>query len=135
MDEKQADICFLTTFLLILAGSCGNKETVQAAQEVLDALYVYQWADLSVKKSGQLDSLNTSVLYTKRLLEYNSQANYIDLSTLEQNLLSEEMQGIIMYLNARWVSSSCTRGLGGGWKTTNDNERQGQNILSHHYCQ
>ena len=100
-----------------------EQTMLKAGQEVSDALFAYQQADIKCKKrSGQLDALNKSVLYTKRLLEYNSQTNYTDVLTSEQNLLSAEMQGIMDVLERKVSIINLYRALGGGWKTTGDDE-------------
>ncbi len=88
-----------------------------AGQEVSDALFAYQQADIKCeKRSKQLEALNKSVSYTKRLLEYNSQTNYTDVLTSEQNLLSAEMQGIMDVLERKVSIINLYRALGGGWK-------------------
>jgi len=101
-----------------------EQTMLKAGQEVTDALFAYQQADdiKYKKRSGQWDALNTSVLYAKRLLENNSQTNYTDVLTSEQNLLSVEMQGILDVLERKVSIINLYRALLRGWKITGDNE-------------
>lgn len=96
-----------------------QQTLLEAGQEVSDALFAYQQANIKFeKRTKQLDALNKSVSYTKRLLEYNSQTNYTDVLTSEQNLLSAEMQGIMDVLERKVSVINLYRALGGGWKVT-----------------
>ena len=100
-----------------------EQTLLTAGQEVSDALFAYQQADIKCEKRiGQLEALNKSVSYTKRLLEYSSQTNYTDVLTSEQNLLSAEMQGIMDVLERKVSVINLYRALGGGWQTMGEDE-------------
>ena len=100
-----------------------EQTLLTAGQEVSDALFAYQQADIKCEKRiGQLEALNKSVSYSKRLLEYSSQTNYTDVLTSEQNLLSAEMQGIMDVLERKVSVINLYRALGGGWQTMGEDE-------------
>ena len=67
----------------------------------------------------QLEALNKSVDYTKKLLQYNSQTNYTDVLTAEQSLLRAEINNINDVLAEKLALIDLYKALGGGWNSEN----------------
>jgi len=93
------------------------KETLlNATKEVSDALFSYQTAVLkSEVREKQIKALDQSVEYTKQLLAYGT-ANYTEVLTAEQNLLSAELNRVNDKLQQLQACVSLYRSLGGGLK-------------------
>jgi multidrug efflux system outer membrane protein len=94
------------------------RETLlTATQEVSDALYRYQAASNKISiRTKEIFFLQKSVDYTKELMKYNSNTNYTDVLTSEQNLLAAELSGIADKLQQLQAVVTLYSSLGGGWK-------------------
>jgi NodT family efflux transporter outer membrane factor (OMF) lipoprotein len=94
------------------------KQTVlNAGEEVSNALYSYQTAvEKEALRLQQIAYLEKSVDYTKELLKYSSKANYTDVLTSEQSLLSAQLSGVNDKLQQLTAVVSLYKSLGGGWK-------------------
>lgn len=94
-----------------------QKSLLKAGEEVSNALFSYQTAlgQQSIR-TKQLQSLQKSVDFTKKLLRYSSATNYTDVLTSEQNLLSAELDNIGDKLQQWQAVISLYRALGGGWQ-------------------
>ncbi len=89
---------------------------LEAGKEVSDALFAYQTASSKTEtRELQLEALHKSVEYTKKLLQYNSQTNYTDVLTSEQNLLAAEVGNINDILERKIALVNLYKALGGGW--------------------
>jgi len=94
-----------------------QKSLLKAGEEVSNALFSYQTAiDQQSIRAKQLQSLQKSVDFTKKLLRYSSATNYTDVLTSEQNLLSAELDNIGDKLQQWQALISLYRALGGGWQ-------------------
>jgi NodT family efflux transporter outer membrane factor (OMF) lipoprotein len=93
------------------------RETVlNAAKEVSDALFSYQTGVTKAEvREKQIKALELSVEYTKQLLAYGT-ANYTEVLTAEQNLLSAELNRVNDKLQQLQACVSLYRSLGGGLK-------------------
>ncbi|UZR96850.1 efflux transporter outer membrane subunit [Chondrinema litorale] len=89
---------------------------LKAGQEISDAYNSFQKANLKIEKRVlQLEALSKSVDDTKKLLQYNSQTNYTDVLTSEQNLLAAEIGNVNDILEQKIALINLYRALGGGW--------------------
>ena len=96
MDEKQPDIIFFDHCPNSIGWFIwGERDCPSCPRGLVYTVCLSTGRYQVQKRLGQLDALNTSVLYTKRLLEYNSQTNYADVLTPGQNLLFSGMKGIM----------------------------------------
>lgn len=91
------------------------EQTVLAAgQEVSDILFSYQ---LSVSKNpirqDQINSLNTAVYFTQELLKAG-EANYTEVLSAEQNLLSAQLDQVNDKLEQLQYGVNLYKALGGG---------------------
>ena len=87
-----------------------------AGQEVSDAISLYQTAmDKVSVRSNQLTALQRSVEYSQELLRYGS-ANYTEVITARQSLLSAELSRVNDRLQQLQAIVNLYRALGGGWK-------------------
>lgn len=94
-----------------------QKSLLKAGEEVSNALFSYQTAiEQQSIRTKQLQSLQKSVDFTKKLLRYSSATNYTDVLTSEQNLLSAELDNIGDKLQQWQAVISLYRALGGGWQ-------------------
>nr|WP_157247308.1 efflux transporter outer membrane subunit [Pedobacter panaciterrae] len=94
-----------------------QKSLLKAGEEVSNALYSYQTAiEQQSIRTKQLQSLQKSVDFTKKLLRYSSATNYTDVLTSEQNLLSAQLDNIGDKLQQWQAVISLYRALGGGWQ-------------------
>ncbi|HEY0298499.1 MAG TPA: TolC family protein [Arachidicoccus sp.] len=94
-----------------------KKTWLTAGQEVSDALFQYQAAqDKIAVRSNEISNLLKSVDYTKELMKYTNKANYTDVLTSEQNLLSAQLSSISDKLQQLQAVVSLYVSLGGGWK-------------------
>lgn len=87
-----------------------------AGQEVSNTMGQYEnVADKISIRSKQLEALNKSVDYTKELLK-NGSANYTEVLTAQQNLLTAELNNVNDRLQQIKAFITLYRELGGGWK-------------------
>lgn len=94
-----------------------QKSLLKAGEEVSNALFSYQAAiEQQSIRTKQLQSLQKSVDFTKKLLRYSSATNYTDVLTSEQNLLSAQLDNIGDKLQQWQAVISLYRALGGGWQ-------------------
>ena len=94
-----------------------KKTLLTAGQEVSNALYNYQAAsDKIITRSQQISFLKKSVEYTKELLKYSAKANYTDVLTSEQSLLSAQLSSVNDKLQQLQAVVELYRSLGGGWR-------------------
>lgn len=92
-----------------------QKSLLVAGQEVSDALFSYQTAlEQQRIRTRQLESLEKSVDFNKKLLRYSSATNYTDVLTSEQNLLAAQMDGVNDRLQQWQAAIALYRALGGG---------------------
>lgn len=87
-----------------------------AGAEVSDALFLYHSGleKISVR-TKQIASLQLSVEYTQELL-LNGYANYNEVITARQSLLSAELGSVNDHLQLLLAVVSLYRSLGGGWQ-------------------
>jgi NodT family efflux transporter outer membrane factor (OMF) lipoprotein len=103
--------------LLQLRGSILN-----AGREVSNAMNQYQNADLRLDlRQKQLDALEKSVEFSRELLQYG-EANYTDVLTAQQNLLSAQLSNVSDKLQQLTAGVSLYRALGGGWDKLENEE-------------
>lgn len=93
-----------------------EQTVLSAGKEVTDILYSY---DLSLKNNSvrdqQIEACKASVYMTKELL-LNTDINYIEVITAEQNLLSAQLSKVDDRLEQLTYSVNLYRALGGGVK-------------------
>jgi len=90
---------------------------LQAGQEVSDALFAYEMARKKTEaRKRQLEALGLAVEYTKALLRYSSNTNYVDVLTAEQGLLSAQINSVNDWLQQLTAIVTLYRALGGGWR-------------------
>ena len=92
------------------------KNTIlNAGREVSNALSSYRNAeDKKELRTKELDALQKSVDYSQQLLKYGN-ANYTEVLTAQQNLLSAELSQINDQLQQLTSVVELYRALGGGW--------------------
>jgi NodT family efflux transporter outer membrane factor (OMF) lipoprotein len=94
-----------------------QKTLLTAGQEVSDALYNYHVATEKIEtRSHEIYFLQKSVDYTKELMKADAKANYTDVLTSEQNLLSAQLQGVDDKLQQLQAVVTLYANLGGGWR-------------------
>ena len=94
-----------------------QKTLLTAGQEVSDALYNYHVATEKIDtRSHEIYFLQKSVDYTKELMKADAKANYTDVLTSEQNLLSAQLQGVDDKLQQLQAVVTLYASLGGGWR-------------------
>jgi len=72
-----------------------QKVLLSAGSEVSNALFAYQIAERQQEiRMKQVEALQKSVDFTKKLLRYSSATNYADVLTSEQNLLAAQLEGV-----------------------------------------
>jgi len=99
---------FLVTF---------RQTVLNAGQEVSNALYSYHAAvEKEALRLQQINYLEKSVEYTRELLKYSSKANYLDVLTSQQALLSAQLNGVNDKLQQLTAVVSLYKSLGGGWR-------------------
>ena len=87
-----------------------------AGQEVSNALFAYQSAvDKASIRAKQLDALRRAVDYTQELLRAGF-ANYTEVLTAQQSLLSAQLSGVNDQLQQRQAVTDLYHALGGGWR-------------------
>lgn len=87
-----------------------------AGEEVSNALYSYQAAGDKVQvRAQQLDALEKSVTYSQALLK-NGFANYTEVLTAQQNLLTAQLNGVNDRQQQLLAVTMLYRALGGGWQ-------------------
>lgn len=93
-----------------------EKTLVTAGQEVSDALFAYQMATAKIAtRNSELMELEKSVSYTKELVRYGF-ANYTEVLTAQQNLLSARLNQVSDNLQGLQAVVYLYRSLGGGWQ-------------------
>lgn len=94
-----------------------EKTLLTAGQEVSNALFDYQSAsEKMVTRAKQIHFLEKAVEYTKELMRADAKANYTDVLTSEQNLLTAQLQGVDDRLQQLQAIVTLYSSLGGGWK-------------------
>lgn len=94
-----------------------EKTLLTAGEEVSNALFEYQTAtEKMATRAKQLHFLEKAVEYTKELMKADAKANYTDVLTSEQNLLSAQLQGVDDRLQQLQAVVVLYTSLGGGWK-------------------
>ncbi len=94
-----------------------EKILLTAGQEVSNALFDYQNAsEKIIVREKQIHFLQKAVDYTKELMRADAKANYTDVLTSEQNLLSAQLQGVDDHLQQLQAVVTLYSSLGGGWK-------------------
>jgi NodT family efflux transporter outer membrane factor (OMF) lipoprotein len=89
---------------------------LNAGNEVQNALGSYHTTvEKTQLREKQMDSLTQSVDYTRELLTYGS-ANYTEVLTAQQGLLSARLSSVNDRLQQLQAVVSLYRALGGGWK-------------------
>jgi len=89
---------------------------INAGNEVQNAMGSYQASEQKMQlRAKQVDALVKSVDYSKELLNYGS-ANYTEVLTAEQSLLSARLSSVNDHLQQLDAVVSLYRALGGGWK-------------------
>ena len=93
-----------------------EKIVLSAGQEVSDILFSFQ-SSLSKNetRSKQLEALETSVYFTQELLKAG-EANYTEVLTAQQNLLSAQLNQVSDKLEQLQYSVNLYKALGGGIK-------------------
>jgi outer membrane protein TolC len=93
-----------------------ERTLLTAGQEVSDALYAYQMATAKVTtRNNELMDLEKSVSYTQELVKYGF-ANYTEVLTAQQNLLSAQLNQVADYQQGLQAIVYLYRSLGGGWQ-------------------
>ncbi len=94
-----------------------GKILLTAGQEVSNALFNYQAAtDKIDTREKEIHFLQKSVDYTRELMKADAKANYTDVLTSEQNLLSAQLEGVDDRLQQLQAVVALYSALGGGWK-------------------
>ncbi|MDR1729794.1 MAG: efflux transporter outer membrane subunit [Prevotellaceae bacterium] len=91
-----------------------RKTVLSASQEVSDILFGFE-SSLSKNsiRQKQIEALNTSVYFTQELLKAG-EANYTEVLTAQQNLLSAQLSQVSDKLEQLQYSVNLYRALGGG---------------------
>lgn len=94
-----------------------EKTLLTAGQEVSNALFEYQSAtDKVATRTKEIHFLQKAVDYTRELMKADAKANYTDVLTSEQNLLSAQLNGVDDRLQRLQAVVTLYASLGGGWK-------------------
>jgi outer membrane protein, multidrug efflux system len=94
-----------------------EKTVLTAGREVSDALFSYQAATDKIEtRANEIHFLQKSVDFTRELMKADAKANYTDVLTSEQNLLSAQLQGVNDRLQQLQAIVMLYSDLGGGWK-------------------
>ncbi|NGP87228.1 efflux transporter outer membrane subunit [Fodinibius halophilus] len=89
---------------------------IKASQEVSNALSQYKNADQKLAmRQQQLSALKKAVKYSNELLTYGD-ANYTEVLTAQQQLLSAQINNINDRLQKLTAGVNLYRALGGGWE-------------------
>jgi len=93
-----------------------QKIVLTAGQEVSNSLFSYQSVlEKTNARDSQIVNLQKAVNYTQQLVRYSS-ANYTEVLTAEQNLLSAELGQVNDQLQKWQAIINLYSALGGGWK-------------------
>lgn len=93
-----------------------QKILLMAGEEVSNSLFNYQSAlEKTNSRDSQIVNLQKAVDYTQQLLR-NGFANYTEVLTAEQNLLSAELGQVNDQLQKWQAVVNLYRSLGGGWR-------------------
>ncbi|SMO37479.1 efflux transporter outer membrane subunit [Fodinibius sediminis] len=91
---------------------------LDASSEVSNALSQYQKTDRQLQlRQKQLEALENAVAYSRELLQYG-EANYTEVLTAQQQLLSAQLSNINDRLQQLTAGVDLYRALGGGWNKT-----------------
>src|SRR6202012_1762233 len=94
-----------------------EKTLLTAGQEGSNALFNYQAATDKINiREKEIHFLQKSVDYTRELMRADAKANYTDVLTSEQNLLSAQLEGVDDHLQQLQAIVTLYSSLGGGWK-------------------
>ena len=95
---------------------------LDASTEVSNALSQFKNADQKLKlRQKQLDALENAVEFSRELLQYG-EANYTEVLTAQQQLLSAQLSNVSDRLVRLTAGVDLYRSLGGGWDKTTDEE-------------
>jgi outer membrane protein TolC len=94
-----------------------EKTLLTAGQEVSNALFDYQSATEKLNtRAKEIHFLQKSVDFTKELMKADAKANYTDVLTSEQNLLTAQLEGVDDRLQQLQAVVTLYTSLGGGWR-------------------
>jgi multidrug efflux system outer membrane protein len=94
-----------------------QRTLLTAGQEVSNALFDFQVAAEKIEtRAKAIHFLEKSVEYTRELMRADAKANYTDVLTSEQNLLSAQLSGIDDHLQQLQAVVALYASLGGGWR-------------------
>lgn len=94
-----------------------QQTLLRAGEEVSNAVYAYQMAvEKAEARKQQLAALEKAVEFTKALLRYTSDTNYVDVLTAEQSLLTAQINSVNDRLQQLQAVVRLYRALGGGWQ-------------------
>ncbi len=99
-----------------------RSSILNAGREVSNALNQYQNADQRLElRQKQLQALEKAVEFSRELLQYG-EANYTDVLTAQQNLLSAQLSNVSDRLQQLTAGVNLYRALGGGWDKSENEE-------------
>ncbi|MDZ7692984.1 MAG: efflux transporter outer membrane subunit [Balneolaceae bacterium] len=92
-----------------------RSSILNARRDVSNALNQYEHAEQKIElRRQQVSALENAVEYSRDLLQFG-EANYIDVLTAQQNLLSTQLNSVNDKLQRLTAGVSLYRALGGGW--------------------
>ncbi|MDR8394031.1 efflux transporter outer membrane subunit [Aliifodinibius sp. S!AR15-10] len=100
-----------------------RSSILNAGREVSNALSQFQNAEQKIElREQQVNALENAVEYSRELLQFG-EANYIDVLTAQQSLLTTQLGSVNDKLQQLTAGVSLYRALGGGWdKSTELND-------------
>ena len=94
----------------------GWSTWLEAGEEISNALFLYNKAkEKQEARANQISALEKSVEFTEALLDYSSTANYIDVLTSKNSLLSAQLNRVSDKQQELQAVVQLYRALGGGW--------------------
>lgn len=101
-----------------------RSSILNAGREVSNALNQFQNAEQKMElRQQQLTALENAAEYSRQLLQYG-EANYTEVLTAQQNLLSAQLSGVNDNLQQLTAGVNLYRALGGGWDKTKSVKNQ-----------
>lgn len=99
-----------------------KNTVITASSEVSNALSQFKKAENKLElRRRQLTALENAVEYSRELLQYG-EANYTEVLTARQNLLSAKLNNVNDQLQQLTAGVNLYRALGGGWHKTKGGE-------------
>ncbi|WP_073062354.1 efflux transporter outer membrane subunit [Fodinibius roseus] len=96
---------------------------LDASSEVSNTLSAFQKAEQKLQlRQNQLEALEHAVEFSRELLQYG-EANYTEVLTTQQQLLSAQISNINDRLQQLTAGVDLYRALGGGWEKPAENQR------------